>query len=101
MSYEDHITDEDNLRMRAASGEVDDPRPLVAFLYELARDEVTTGVLEGKLDRLAKAEEPFAFTNGWLARWAQDAADRLTSEDLETPSTMYDTPRGSSAGPTR
>lgn len=58
-------------------GTVSDPQRhaiwlVIAMSYE---DHITD---EGKLDRLAKAEEPFAFTNGWLARWAQDAADRLT-----------------------
>ena len=69
MSYED--------RMRKASGEVNDDRPLVAFLYELVRDDVTTGVLEERVDRIADGG-PFQFTNGWLARWAQDAAERLS-----------------------
>lgn len=89
-TYEDKITDPRCLRMRAASGRVDDFRPLVAFLYELARDHVTTGTLEGFLDRVAtisapdeKGEQgPAQFTNGWLARWAQDAADRLLVEDF-------------------
>lgn len=82
--YEDQITDAGNLRMRAASGRVDDFRPLVAFLYEVARDHLTTGVLEERIDRIAEHARPvdgergpFRFTNGWLARWAQDAADRL------------------------
>lgn len=83
--YADKITDPGNLRMRSESGRVDDFRPLVAFLYELARDLVPTGKLEDRIDRLAvhaQADEsgergPFMFTNGWLARWAQDVADRL------------------------
>lgn len=77
-TYEDKVTDPSNRRMRKASGEVDDDRPLVAFLYKLARDHVTTGVLEGFIDQLKP--QPTQFTNGWLAGWAKDAADRLTGE---------------------
>lgn len=81
------VKDPGNLRMREASGRVDDPRPLVAFLYELVRDHLTTGALEERIDRLARADAgPFLFTNGWLAGWAQDAADRLTGR------TTYPTP---------
>ncbi len=81
--YTEEITNEANLRMREASGRVNDNRPLVAFLYELARDEIQIGDIEDKLDRITnlppeKVPGPFMFTNGWLARWAQDAADRLT-----------------------
>lgn len=82
MTYEDHVTDPGNIRMRHASGEVNDDRPLVAFLYELARDEITTGVLDERIDRLADHDGTFQFTiNGWLAAWAQDAANRLTADD--------------------
>ena len=81
-TYNDTITDPDCRRMRAASGRVDDDRPLVAFLYELARDHLPNGAIEGFLDRIAtRPNRPFQFTNGWLAEWAQDAADRLTKAD--------------------
>lgn len=77
--YYDAIEDPDNRRMRTASGAVDDARPLVALLYELARDDLPVGVFEDKIDRLVNRQGlEFQFTNGWLARWAQDAADRLT-----------------------
>lgn len=81
--YTEEVTNPGNLQMREASGRVNDPRPLVAFLYELARDEISLGALEDKLERITnlppeKVPGPFMFTNGWLARWAQDAADRLT-----------------------
>lgn len=81
--YTEEVTNPGNLQMREASGRVNDSRPLVAFLYELARDEISLGALEDKLERITnlppeKVPGPFMFTNGWLARWAQDAADRLT-----------------------
>ena len=54
---------------------VTDDRPLVSFLYELMRDHVTPGVVE----RLVK-ESPAGetkFTNGHLANYAKELADRL------------------------
>lgn len=83
--YADIISDPANLRMREASGRVNDGRRLVAFLYELARDEVPMGALEDIINRIAelpaeKVPGPYLFTNGWLAQWAQDTADRLTEE---------------------
>ena len=71
-----------NERMRLVSGEVADRRKLVAFLYLLIRDHVLIGTIEELLDVVASAErKEWAYTNGWLARWAQDAADRLQSAD--------------------
>jgi hypothetical protein len=67
-----------NARMRAVSGEVDDHRALVAFLYELMRDELTPGRVESLVDRLNLEASGYLFTNGWLASHAQDLADRLT-----------------------
>lgn len=77
-TYEDHVADPGNLRMRAISGRVDDPRLLVAFLYKLARDDVPTGVLEETYRQVTKGDGGLTqFTNGWLAHWAQDMATRL------------------------
>lgn len=95
--YAASIDDPGCLRMRDASGRVDDFRPLVGFLYELARDLVPTGTLEGKIDRIAAHGEPDAdgergpimFTNGWLARWAQDAAERLAEHVDPSPALEY------------
>lgn len=66
-------------RMRVASGEVNDDRPLVTFLYLLARNELPIGTIEIILGRVADRHTvgDVALTNGWLARWAQDAAERL------------------------
>lgn len=67
-------------QMMVRSGNVHDPRPLVAFLYYLARDQMPVGDIETILIRLRELERDFGeygFTNGWIARWAQDAAERL------------------------
>lgn len=65
-------------RMRAASGAVTDPRRLTAFLYLLARNQLAIGIVEELLDEACGIKETVEYTNGWLASWAIDAADRLT-----------------------
>lgn len=64
-------------RMREASGNVEDSRRLVTLLYLLARDHVPLSGLEQAVDEASAAPMPIRFTNGWLAAWAQDAANRL------------------------
>ena len=67
----------ENEAMRKRTGEVYDTRPLVSFLYLLMRDDVTPGRIETLMDKFG--HEPVAvFTNGHLARLAQDIAERLT-----------------------
>lgn len=65
--------------LRVRSGEVNDRRPLVAFLYELMRDYTTPGVVEKIIsqDQCATSAEEFQFSNGWLATYAKDLAERL------------------------
>ena len=78
--YEAKISDPACLRMRRRTGRVDDVRPLVSFFYELARDYLPVGVIEEAAQHAIGGEAergPFMFTNGWLARWAQDLADRF------------------------
>jgi hypothetical protein len=72
-------------RMRKASGSINDKRLLVAFMYVLMRDRVTPGVIEHILLELSNAHnydkwefEEHEFTNGWLAKYAQDVVQRLT-----------------------
>lgn len=66
-------------RMRQASGQVEDDRPLVSFLYYLGRDYLTLSQLEKVIDEatIHQGGKTARFTNGWLARWAQDAADKI------------------------
>lgn len=60
--------------LRERSGKVNSDSPLVSFLYELMRDHVTPGVVEGLVTGIA---QPCQFCNGYLASYAQDVADRL------------------------
>ena len=65
--------------MRAASGAVDDDRPLVALLFVLMRDHVTPGCMEEVFENhVAVADgKTQEYSNGWLARHAQNLADRI------------------------
>lgn len=88
--YETSIDDEACLEMRAASGRVNDRRPLVSFLYLLGRDELPLGSIEELLELALEHGDDgdrgeVMFTNGWLAEWARFTADRLGAleEELE------------------
>jgi len=65
-------------QLRERSGSVDSNSRLVDFLYILMRDHLPAGVVEGLvLD--SRGGSTSAYTNGWLALYAQDCADRLMS----------------------
>lgn len=80
---------EENTRLCIQSGKARDARPLVAFLYDLLRDHVSPGTVEEmvrvQFEPSATFREgspdSYTFTNGWLAKYAQDIAARLTKED--------------------
>lgn len=76
-SYEDVVKDPYMRAERVASGQVDDDRFLVAFLYLLARDHLPVGVIEQAIID-ATGNRPSQFTNGWLAEWAKSRAEVLT-----------------------
>lgn len=65
--------------MRRMSGAVDDDRPLVALLFVLMRDHVTPGLMEEVFERhvAVAGGRTQQYSNGWLARHAQDLARRL------------------------
>jgi len=48
---------------------------LVSFLYELMRDHLPPGVVERLVQN--NQETPASLTNGYLAQYAKDLADRL------------------------
>lgn len=67
--------------MRERSGSVDSNDPLTRFLYVLMRDHLAPGVVEQiMLDHVTG--KGAQFTNGWLATYAADMAERL---DESTP----------------
>lgn len=77
------------LRMREESGHAVSNDKLVMFLYLLARDWCPTGTIDELVDY--KVPVNGTFTNGWLAQWAQDVANRLT-EDPTAKSSLAERP---------
>lgn len=65
----------ENEALRARSGSVDVHGRLVAFLYTLMRDEVPPGTVE-RIVRDSR-DPDCQYTNGWLAKYAEDLANRL------------------------
>lgn len=73
-----------NKELREASGTVTYPASdwLTSFLYELMRDAAAPGKIETVV-RHIEAEDHHGdnvYTNGWLAKYAKNLADRLRSE---------------------
>lgn len=68
---------------RVRSGEVNSDDSLVAFLYVLMRDHLTPGLVEEIILNHVAVGGPTPwsperqFTNGWLASYAKDVAERL------------------------
>lgn len=71
-------SEEEIAALRERSGTVRINSKLVSFLYELMRDHLPAGEIE----KLVKAsqESDCLYTNGWLAKYAQDLANRLKDQ---------------------
>jgi len=75
-----------NLQLRERSGEVNSKDKLVQFLYILMRDHLPPGTVEGIIrDHVEslphRPASEIYFTNGWLAKYAEDIRDRLTNKE--------------------
>ena len=71
------------IKIRGLSGNVDDNRKLVAFLYLLMRDKLPCGEVEKIVQEVndgALRLSGFDFSNGWLAQYAQSLADFLEEQ---------------------
>lgn len=74
-------------RVREQSGEVDSTDPWVPFLYVLMRDHMPTGVVEDIILECtntrdaATGDRNVRFTNGWLASYSKDMAQRMADFD--------------------
>ena len=68
-------------RLREQSGRVECTGRLVSFLYTLMRDELPPGKVEF-LVQVTESEGDCKniYTNGWLAKYAESLAARLTCE---------------------
>lgn len=72
------MSEQDDLEAR--SGNITYDSKLVGFLYDLLRDHLTAGVVE-KLVQESQVSE-VSYSNGWLAQYAKDLAERLTSSQV-------------------
>lgn len=63
-------------KMRIKSGKINSHSKLICFLYLLMRDMITPGKVENLILDMDKAES-YQFTNGWLAKYAENIAKRL------------------------
>lgn len=66
---------DENYKQKERSGDVNFEDKLVSFLYELMRDHIPPGKIED-LVRNSSSKKTF-YTNGYLALYAKDIADRL------------------------
>lgn len=71
----------DALRLRSGSIKINSR--LVSFLYELMRDRLPPGVVE-ELVQNAEDEPEIVYTNGWLAKYAEDIANRLKDQEEDS-----------------
>jgi len=62
-------------RMRDASGSIESGDKVVGFIYLLGRDYMGIGKIEQIMDSISS--ETVIYTNGWLAQYAKDVANRL------------------------
>ena len=72
------LIDDETKALRERSGSVKINSKLVSFLYELMRDHLPPG----KVEELVRASQDpdCIYTNGWLAKYAQDLANRLKDQ---------------------
>lgn len=79
--YEQHQADEmSQLRERTGTVTISARGNLISFLYELLRDELPAGTVERLVQSATfrrEGIEKIVFTNGHLARYAEDIASRL------------------------
>ena len=66
-----------NDMLRDASGKVDLSGRLVGFLYDLMRDHVPPGKVESLLRQQMGPWKNVKYSNGWLAKYANDVATEL------------------------
>lgn len=94
---EQKVKDMHMLAMRVRSGHVKDTDPLVSLLYSLIISELPVGRIEKLMIEIdAFKERQVKYTNGWIAKYAQDLAFRLrptakgTEKDIRDLLDTYD-----------
>lgn len=81
------MSDHDNAEMHKRSGKVHATDPLIALLYDLLRDHVKPGDMEMLVrDACLYDTATKVYSNGWLAKFAEDIAFRLDVARNKSPS---------------
>lgn len=70
---------EDDIKLRTDSGNITINSRLVSFLYELMRDHLPPGKVE-EIIRSSEKESNVSYTNGWVAKYAENLANRLKDQ---------------------
>jgi len=70
--------------LREDSGSVDSDDPLLSMFYSLLRDHVQPGDVEGVVleieEAIARGDKVTRYTNGWLAKYAENLANRVRGD---------------------
>lgn len=74
------MTNED-IRVITGNVTIENKDKLTAFLYTLMRDHLPAGVVEELVRENENIEDTVKYTNGYLARYAELLAYRLTDKD--------------------
>jgi len=74
---------ERNSELREASGTITYTDPLTAFFYLLLRNELAAGKVEALVSEAVNSAEECTFTNGWLAQYANNLAERIKNAKVE------------------
>jgi len=69
-------------KMRQISGAQTSSDPLVSFLYGLIRDHLPAGTVERMVLDVEEELTTRLFSNGWLAQYAMNLADRLKNANV-------------------
>lgn len=78
--------------LREESGVVTYADPLTSFFYQLMRDHLPAGVVEKIVGDIVKeAGQSVTFTNGWLARYANNLADTVRNAEAINLKSSLDT----------
>lgn len=69
-------------KLREVSGTVTYSDPLTSLFYQLMRDEIPAGTLERVVQDVLNEEKECVFTNGWLAKYANNLAEEIKNANV-------------------
>lgn len=71
------MTESRTEQLREVSGTVTYTDPLTSLFYSLLRDHLPAGVVEKLVNEVLEEPDEIVFTNGWLAKYANNLADQM------------------------